>query len=151
MGHPSHASGTSSDLSGKFCTPNSFQWSYDSYMFTHTAVPELLRQGKDTWFLIVPDYAFGHAMARDVTSEVEKSGGRVLGSVRHPSGSSDFTSYLMQAQASGAKAIAVLSAGSDLQNTLKQGSEFQVFGRQQAVAAPAMMLVDVHAVGLRTM
>ncbi|QRG07359.1 ABC transporter substrate-binding protein [Xanthobacter dioxanivorans] len=138
-----------SELTGKACSPNSFHWGYDSYQFSKAAPAQMVKSGLDTWFFITADYAFGYALENDTRQVVEANGGKVIGSVRHPINTLDFSSYLLQAQASGAKVIAVASAVSDLQNVLKQGQEFQIFGAKQTPAAMALLLVDVHSVGLK--
>lgn len=137
-----------SELTGKACSPNSFHWGYDSYQFTQAAPAKMVKSGLDTWFFITADYAFGYGLENDTRNVVIASGGKVLGSVRHPGGTSDFSSFLLQAQASGAKVIAIASAVADLQNTLKQGQEFQIFGDKQRPAAMALLMVDVKSVGL---
>lgn len=138
----------SSEITGKSCSPNTFQWGYDTVQFSLAAPARMVKSGLDSWFFITNDFAFGHALENDTRRAVEAAGGKVLGSVRYPVGTHDFSSYLLQAQASGAKVIALASAVSDLQNILKQGQEFQVFTKKQVPAAMALLLVDVHAVGL---
>jgi branched-chain amino acid transport system substrate-binding protein len=137
------------ELTNEFCNPNSLQWGYDTYQFTKASTAELVKAGGDTWFFITADYAFGHALENDAKRIVEANGGKVVGAVRHPINTMDFSSYLMQAQASKAKVIAIASAVSDLQNAIKQGNEFQVFSETQKPSAMAMLLVDVHSVGLK--
>nr|WP_245454106.1 ABC transporter substrate-binding protein [Aquabacter cavernae] len=138
-----------SELTGKGCTTNSFHWGYDTYQFSRAAPAHMVKSGLDTWFFITADYAFGYALENDTRAVVEANGGKVVGSIRHPINTLDFSSYLLQAQASGAKVIAVASAVSDLQNVLKQGQEFQIFTAKQVPAAMALLLVDVHSVGLK--
>ena len=118
----------SSDLTGKGCSPTGFHWMYDTYALAAGTAKALVKQGGDTWFFITADFAFGHAMERDATKFVLDGGGKVLGAVRHPMNSSDFASYLIQAQASGAKIVALANGGSDMMTATKQASEFG-FGR----------------------
>lgn len=139
----------SSELTGKACSPNSFHWGYDSYQFSGAASAQMVKAGLDTWFFVTADYAFGYALENDTRKVVEAAGGKVLGSVRHPMNTQDFSSFLLQAQASGAKVIAIASAIGDLQNALKQGQEFQIFGKKQVASAMALLLVDVRSVGLQ--
>lgn len=138
-----------SELTGKSCSPNGFHWGYDTYQFSYAAPARMVKSGLNTWFFITSDYAFGHAMENDTRKIVEAGGGKVLGSVRHPINTHDFSSYLLQAQASGAKVIALANNVADLQNTLKQAQEFQIFGSSQVPAAMVLLLVDVRAVGLK--
>lgn len=138
-----------SELTNKSCSTNSFRWGYDSYQMSSGATGQLVRDGADSWYFVVADYAFGHAIEADAGNIVKANGGKVLGSVRYPVGTTDFSSFLLQAQASGAKIIAIANAVTDLQNTLKQGNEFQIFGQKQRAAAPVLLLVDIHSVGLK--
>jgi len=138
-----------SELTGKACSPNSLHWGYDTYQFSKAAPAQMVKSGLDTWFFITADYAFGYALENDTRQVVEANGGKVLGSVRHPVNTHDFSSFLLQAQASGAKVIAMASAVSDLQNVLKQGQEFEIFGPRRKAAAMALLLVDVRSVGLK--
>ncbi|WP_398470064.1 ABC transporter substrate-binding protein [Tardiphaga sp.] len=138
-----------SELTGKACSPNSFHWGYDSYQFSGAAPAQMVKAGLDTWFFVTADYAFGYALENDTRKVVEAAGGKVLGSVRHPINTQDFSSFLLQAQGSGAKVIAIASAVGDLQNALKQGQEFQIFGKKQVPSAMALLLVDVKSVGLQ--
>ena len=138
----------SAELTNKYCSSNSLQWGYDTYQFAHAASMALTKAGGDTWFTIAADYAFGHALENDARAAVEAAGGKVVGSVRHPLNTSDFSSYLLQAQASKAKVIAMANGVADLQTALKQGREFNIFTDKQKLAALAMLLSDVHSVGL---
>ncbi|MGM5024045.1 ABC transporter substrate-binding protein [Tardiphaga sp. 367_B4_N1_1] len=138
----------SGDLSNKFCNSNSFQWAYDTYQYAKVASTDLVKGGADTWFFITPDYAFGHALEADTRKAVEASGGKVIGGVKHPINNMDYSSFLLQAQASNAKVIAIASAVSDLQNVMKQGAEFNIFTDKQRPAALGILLADVHAIGL---
>ncbi|MCC7042731.1 MAG: ABC transporter substrate-binding protein [Acidobacteria bacterium] len=140
----------SSELTNKHCNANSFHWGYDSYQFAKASTAELVKAGGDTWFFITADYAFGHGLEADTRRAVEAAGGKVLGAVRHPANNMDFSALLLQAQASKAKVIGLATAVADLQNVIKQGTEFKVFGDRQKVAAMPMLLVDVHSVGLKS-
>lgn len=142
------AGAATSELTNKHCSPNSMQWGYDSYQFAKGSTGELVKSGADTWYFITVDYAFGHGLENDTRRFVEAAGGKVLGSVRNPPNTADFSSFLLQAQASGAKVIGLANVVNDLQQLIKQGREFKVFGGRQSVAAMGMLLVDVHSVGL---
>lgn len=137
----------SSDFTGKACTPTSFQWIYSSYTNGYGLASALTKQKLDSWFLITVDYAFGHAFAADMRKAVEANGGKVLGKVRHPLNTADFGSVLLQAQASGAKVVALANAGADMTNAVKQASEFGIT-RSQVLAAPTVFLTDIDALGL---
>lgn len=147
------ASGAASgELTNKYCNANSFHWGYDSYEFTKAMVPNMVKDGGNTWFFITVDYAFGHAVEADAARLVEANGGKVIGTVRHPTNSSDFSSYLLQAQSSGAKVIAYASSTGDLQNVIKQAGEFGIFAdKKTKSAAPILLIADVDAVGLKAM
>jgi branched-chain amino acid transport system substrate-binding protein len=136
------------DFTGKACTPNEAAWVYDSYALTTSLASALVRQGQDTWFFVTVDYAFGNSMQSDATNAVLANGGKVLGSVRHPLNNSDFSSYLLQAQASGAKVIALANAGGDMINATKQAKEFGLTGHGQSVVALLAFLTDIHSIGL---
>jgi branched-chain amino acid transport system substrate-binding protein len=138
-----------SDLTGKACTPNLVHWSFDSWESAHSTCVATVKLGADTWFFITPDYAFGTAAQRDATAFIEAAGGRVLGSVKYPfPGTTDFSSYLLQAQSSGAKVICPAVAGNDLVNCVKQGGEFGVMRKGVKMAAPITYINDVHGIGL---
>lgn len=139
---------SSSDLTGKACSPNTAQWSQDSYMWANSLPKRMLADGKKKWFLIVQDWAFGHAMQRDITKVIAEGGGQIVGAVRHPPGLQDYSSVLLQAQNSGADSVAFLNAVSDLTNSVKQAKEFGLGadGRQQLVAL-AFLLTDAHGLG----
>ncbi len=139
----------SSDITGKSCSPYTLHWAYDTYSNAHTVASAIAKQGGDTWFFITADYVFGHSIERDVSTVVETAGGRVLGSARHPLNSSDFSSYLLQAQSSKAKIIALANAGGDLINTIKQATEFRIVGGGQKLAAIVMFISDIHSIGLQ--
>jgi len=147
-----HSTSASSDLTGPACSPVGFHWVYDTYSNSAGIAKALLGQGLDTWFFITVDYAFGKSMEAVARAAVEGAGGKVLGAVRHPLNTSDFSSYLLQAQASNAKVIVFANAGLDLTNCIKQAAEFRlskVAGGSQTVVAPVMLLTDVHAIGLK--
>jgi branched-chain amino acid transport system substrate-binding protein len=139
-----------SDLTGKACSPHGVHWSFDTYGLAATIGQALVKQGGDTWFFITADYAFGHALERDTSSFVTAAGGKVVGSVRHPLNTADFSSFLLQAQASKAKIVALSNAGGDTINAIKQAAEFGL-GRNgdQRVAALLLQFPDTHALGLQ--
>jgi branched-chain amino acid transport system substrate-binding protein len=142
--------GGSSDLTNAQCTPNTVHWTYDTYMLAHGTGSALAKSGGDTWFFLTADYAFGAALERDTANAVKAAGGKVLGGVKHPLNSSDFSSFLLQAQASKAKIIGLANAGGDLTNSIKQASEFGIGGGDQKLAALLMFISDVHSLGLGT-
>ncbi len=142
------SSSGASDLTGRACSPVSVHWTYDTYALAHAIGGALLKQGADRWFFITADYAFGHALERDAMAVVRAAGGRVLGSVRHPQDTSDFSSYLLQARASGAQVIALANAGGDTVNAIKQANEFGVTRTQQIVGL-LTYISDVHSLGLQ--
>jgi branched-chain amino acid transport system substrate-binding protein len=137
------------DFTGKACAPTTFQFTYDTYALANGTAKAVVKQGGDTWFFLTADYAFGHSMQRDVTRFVEEAGGKVLGSVKHPLSSSDFSSYLLQAQASKAKVIGLANAGPDAINALKQGSEFGIVQGGQTFAGLLVFISEVHTAGLQ--
>ncbi len=135
-----------SDLSGRACNANTIHWVYDTYMLAKSTGGAMVKAGGNTWFFITADYAFGHALARDTGNFVEAAGGKVLGAVRTPfPGTTDFSSFLLQAQASGAKVIGLANAGSDVTNCIKQAKEF---GIKVALAGLLVNLADIHSLGL---
>jgi branched-chain amino acid transport system substrate-binding protein len=140
----------SSDLTGKACSPNTVHWTYDTWSLAHGTGSAMVAAGGDTWFFLTADYAFGQALERDTAAVVEASGGKVLGSVRHPFPGQDFSSFLLQAQASGAKVIGLANAGGDTINSIKQASEFGITQGGQALAGLLVFVTDVHALGLQT-
>ena len=140
--------GGSSDLTNAQCSPNTVHWTYDTYMLAHGTGTAIAKSGGDTWFFLTADYAFGAALERDTANAVTSAGGKVLGSVKHPLNSSDFSSFLLQAQASKAKVIGLANAGGDLTNAIKQASEFGITSGGQKLAALLMFIPDVHALGL---
>src|ERR1700746_2471038 len=139
-----------SDLTNAQCTPNTVHWTYDTYMLAHTTGQALVKAGGDTWFFLTADYAFGHALERDTTAVVLANGGKVLGGAKHPLNTSDFSSFLLQAQSSGAKVIGLANAGGDTTNAIKQASEFGIVAGGQKLAALLLFINDVHALGLKT-
>ncbi len=140
----------SSDLTGKSCSPNTVHWTYDTWMLANGTGTAITKHGGTSWFFITADYAFGHALQRDTTAAVEKAGGKVLGSVNVPISTQDFSSYLLQAQASKAKVIGLANAGGDTINSIKQASEFGIVKGGQQLAGLLVFLTDVHALGLQT-
>ena len=133
------------------CNEYGIHWNTDTYAQTNAVAASMIGQGLNTWFFIVADYEFGHAMQASMDQAVKKAGGKVVGAVRHPLQTLDFSSYVLQAQASGAKVIAIASGGNDTVNTIKQAQEFGVDRRGQKVVALLPYLSDIHAVGLKTM
>ena len=138
-----------SDLTGPKCSPNTVHWTYDTWMLAHSTAGALAKSGGDTWYFLTADYAFGHALERDATAVVLSSGGKVLGSVSHPLNNQDFSSFLLQAQASKAKIIGLANAGGDTINAIKQGSEFGITAGGQHFAALLFYIGDVEALGLK--
>ncbi len=137
-----------SDLTGKACSPNTIHWTYDTWALANGTGSAIVKTGGDTWFFLTADYAFGHALERDTEAVVLKSGGKVLGKVRHSFPTSDFSSFLLQAQASKAKIIGLANAGADTTNAIKQGAEFGIVKGGQQFAGLLVFLTDVHALGL---
>jgi branched-chain amino acid transport system substrate-binding protein len=139
-----------SDLSGKACSPNTIHWTYDTWMLANGTGNAIVKTGGDTWFFLTADYAFGHALERDTEAVVLKNGGKVLGKVRHPLNTQDFSSFLLQAQASKAKIIGLANAGGDTTNSIKQAAEFGIVKGGQNLAGLLVFLTDVQALGLPT-
>ena len=137
-----------SDLTGPKCTPNTIHWTYDTWALANGTGKAIVKTGGDTWFFLTADYAFGHALERDTAAVVEKSGGKVLGKVRHPFPGTDFSSFLLQAQASKAKIIGLANAGGDTINSIKQASEFGIVKGGQKLAGLLVFISDVKALGL---
>jgi len=140
----------SSDLTGKACSPNTVHWLYDTWMLANGTGSAIVKTGGDTWFFLTSDYAFGHALERDTEGVVLKSGGKVLGKVRHPINTQDFSSFLLQAQSSKAKVIGLANAGGDTINSIKQAAEFGIVKGGQSLAGLLVFLSDVHGLGLQT-
>ncbi|MDB5371175.1 MAG: transporter permease [Roseomonas sp.] len=143
-----NSGGATTDLTGAQCSPNTVHWTYDTYMLAKSTGGAMVKTGGDSWFFITADYAFGHALERDTTRFVEAAGGKVLGSIKHPLQSTDFSSYLLQAQQSRAKVIGLANAGTDTINSVKQAAEFGVTRRGTKIAVLLMFINDVHALGL---
>jgi branched-chain amino acid transport system substrate-binding protein len=137
-----------SDLTGPKCNANTIHWTYDTWMLANSTGKAVVRTGGDTWFFLTADYAFGHALERDTIAVIEANGGKAFGSVRHPVNSNDFSSFLLQAQASRAKVIGLANAGGDTINSIKQAAEFGIAKRGQGLAALLATSVDVAAIGL---
>jgi branched-chain amino acid transport system substrate-binding protein len=135
-------------FTGKNCTPNEASWLHDSYALTKTLARSVVGRGGDTWFFLTVDYAFGYSLETDATSAVAASGGKVLGGVRHPLNNADFSSYLLQAQASGAKVVALADAGGDMINATKQASEFGLSHGGQTLVSLLAFITDIHTLGL---
>src|SRR5438067_6119442 len=140
----------SSDLTGKACSPNTVHWTYDTWALANGTGNAIVKTGGDSWFFITADYAFGHALERDTEAVVVKSGGKVVGKVRHPLNTQDFSSFLLQAQSSKAKIIGLANAGGDTTNASKQGAEFGIVRGGQNFAGLLVSITDVHALGLPT-
>src|SRR5437762_9086597 len=140
----------SSDLTGKACSPNTIHWTYDTWMLANGTGSAIVKTGGDTWFFLTADYAFGHALERDTEAVVLKNGGKVLGKVRHPLNTQDFSSFLLQAQGSKAKIVGLANAGGDTINSIKQAAEFGIVKGGQNLAGLLVFISDVHALGLPT-
>ena len=140
----------SSDLTGKDCSPNTVHWLYDTWMLANGTGSAVVKAGGDSWFFLTADYAFGHALERDTSEVVKASGGKVLGSVKVPLGTADFSSFLLQAQSSKAKIVGLANAGGDTINSIKQAAEFGIVKGGQKLAGLLVFLPDVHGLGLNT-
>ncbi len=140
----------SSDLTGPKCSPNTIHWTYDTWSLANGTGKAIVKTGGDSWFFLTADYAFGHALERDTAAVVEANGGKVLGAVRHPLNNADFSSFLLQAQSSGAKIIGLANAGGDTTNAIKQAAEFGIVEGGQNLAGLLVFLTDVNALGLPT-
>lgn len=136
------------DLTGKACSPVGVHWTWDTYAFAASSAKAIVQRGGDTWFFLTADFAFGHAMQRDATHAVEAAGGKVIGGVRHPLNTADFASFLLQAQNSGAKVVALANGGTDMTNSIRQAAEFGIPQGGQRLAGLAAFITDVHALGL---
>ncbi len=143
------ASGTS-DLTGKSCTPNSVHWTYDTWALSHGTADAITKAGGKTWFFVTADFALGHSLERDASAVVNANGGKVVGSVKHPTDSNDFASFLLQAQASRAEIIALANAGGDTIKAIKQASEFGIIEGGQKLAGMLLFISDIHSLGLKT-
>jgi len=142
------STGATSDLTGKACSPNAIHWTYDTWALANGTGSAIVKTGGDSWFFLTADYAFGLALERDTEAVVVKNGGKVVGRVRHPFPTADFSSFLLQAQASKAKIIGLANAGADTTNAIKQGAEFGIGRGAQQFAGLLVFLTDVHALGL---
>ena len=138
----------SADLTGKACSPNTVHWTYDTWMLANGTGNAIVKTGGDSWFFLTADYAFGHALERDTEAVVLKTGGKVLGKVRHPLNTQDFSSFLLQAQSSKAKIIGLANAGGDTTNAIKQAAEFGIVKGGQNLAGLLVFITDVHGLGL---
>jgi branched-chain amino acid transport system substrate-binding protein len=139
-----------SDLTNAQCSPNTVHWTYDTYMLAHSTGQALVKAGGDSWFFLTADYAFGAALERDTTKVILANGGKVVGDVKHPLNTSDFSSFLLQAQSSKAKVIGLANAGGDTTNSIKQAAEFGIVKGGQKLAALLLFITDVKAIGLET-
>src|SRR5258706_1055031 len=137
-----------SDLTGKACSPNTIHWTYDTWMLANGTGSAIVKTGGDSWFFLTADYAFGHALERDTEAVVVKGGGKVVGEGRHPLNAQDFSSFLLQAQASKAKIVGLANAGGDTINSIKQASEFGIVKGGQSLAGMLVFLSDIHGLGL---
>ncbi len=142
--------GATADLTGSQCAPTTIHWTMDTWMLAHSTGGAMVKAGGDSWFFITADYAFGHALERDTANFVSQAGGKVLGNVLAPLGNSDFSSFLIQAQSSGAKVIGLCNAGADTVNTIKQAGEFGITAKGVKLAGLLVFISDVHALGLQT-
>ena len=139
----------SSALSGKACTPNTIHWTYDTYALANGTGKAVTKAGGDSWFFLTADYAFGAALEADTTAVVKANGGKVLGAIKHPLNTSDFSSYLLQAQSSRAKIVGLANAGGDTTNAVKQAAEFGIVQGGQKLASLLLFINDVHSLGLK--
>lgn len=137
-----------SELTGSKCSPNTVNFTYDTYALANGTGAAMTKAGNDSWFFVTADYAFGHALENDTSAAVRKAGGRVLGSVRHPIASPDLSSFLLQAQASKAKVIGLANAGGDTVNAIKQANEFGIVAGGQKIGGLLLFITDVHSLGL---
>ncbi|TCZ66755.1 ABC transporter substrate-binding protein [Roseicella aquatilis] len=144
-----NSTAATADLTGPQCSPNTVHWTYDTWMLAKSTGGAMVKAGGDTWFFITADYAFGHALERDTTAFIKAQNGRVLGAVRHPLGTTDFSSFLVQAQSSRAKVIGLANAGTDTVNAVKQAAEFGLTRRGTKIAVLLMFINDVHGLGLQ--
>src|SRR3954470_7074715 len=137
-----------SDLTGPKCNANTIHWSYDTWMLANGTGAAMVKTGGDSWFFLTADYAFGHALERDTAAAVEANGGKVLGKVRAPLNTSDFSSFLLQAQSSKAQVIGLANAGADAVNTIKAASEFGIVAGGQKLAGLLVLITDIKSLGL---
>jgi branched-chain amino acid transport system substrate-binding protein len=148
--HLNSGAGTS-DLTGKACSPTGIHWTYDTYALANGTGTSIVKEGGDSWFFITADYAFGHALEKDTTAAITAAGGKVIGGVKTPfPGTTDFSSFLLQAQASGAKVVGLANAGGDTINSIKQAGEFGLVAGGQKLAGLLVFVTDIHSLGLKT-
>ncbi|MEN3930096.1 ABC transporter substrate-binding protein [Microvirga sp. W0021] len=140
--------GATTDLTGPQCTPYGFHWAYDTYALAVGTGAALVKQGGDSWFFLTADYAFGYSLEQNTSNLIKGMGGKVLGSVRHPLATTDYSSFLLQAQSSGAKVIGLANAGLDTANAIKQAAEFGLTANGQRLAALLFTIAEVHGLGL---
>lgn len=145
-----NSTGGTSDLTGKACSPTTAHWTYDTFALANGTGRAVVQDGGESWFFLTADYAFGHALERDTAAAVEAAGGQVLGTVRHPFPNNDFSSFLLQAQASGSNVIGLANAGGDTINAIKQAREFGITQAGQRLAGLLIFLSDIHSLGLET-
>jgi branched-chain amino acid transport system substrate-binding protein len=145
-----NSTAATADLTGAQCSPNTIHWTYDTWMLSRSTGGAMVTAGGDTWFFITANYAFGHALERDTANFARAAGGRVLGQVRHPLGTTDFSSFLTQAQSSRAKVVGLANAGGDTITCIKQAAEFGLTRRGIKLAGLLLFLSDIHALGLQT-
>jgi len=144
-----NSTAATADLTGPQCSPNTVHWTYDTWMLARSTGGAMVKAGGDSWFFITADYAFGHALERDTSNFVKAQNGKVIGTVRHPLGNTDFSSFLVQAQSSRAKVIGLANAGADTINAVKQAAEFGLTRRGTKLAVLLMFINDVHGLGLQ--
>src|ERR671920_1144578 len=144
-----NSGGGTSDLTGSACSPNTVHWTYDTWAMANGTGSAMVKRGGDTWYFITADYAFGHALERDTAAVVTKGGGKVLGSVKHPLSATDFSSFLLSAQASKAKVIGLANAGGDTVNAIKAAADFGIVSGGQSLAGLLIFVSDIKALGLQ--
>jgi branched-chain amino acid transport system substrate-binding protein len=142
------SSASASDIIGKSCSPTTFQWTFNTLSAARSTASAVFEEGAKSWYFVAADYAFGKAMVRDATAVINEKGGRVVGTAWHALGTSDFASYLLQAQGSGAEVVAMVSGGSDFINVLKQSNEFGLAKGGQKIVSMQTFISDIHAIGL---
>jgi branched-chain amino acid transport system substrate-binding protein len=147
--HINSGAGTS-DLTGSQCSPNTVHWTYDTWALANGTGSAMVKRGGDTWYFLTADYAFGHALERDTSAVITKSGGKVLGSTKHPISATDFSSFLLSAQSSKAKVIGLANAGGDTINSIKAAADFGIVSGGQSLAGLLIFISDIHALGLQT-
>src|SRR5919112_2019372 len=145
-----NSGGGTSDLTGSQCSPNTVHWTYDTWALANGTGSAMVKRGGDSWYFLTADYAFGHALERDTAAVVTKSGGKVLGSVRHPLSATDFSSFLLSAQNSNAKVIGLANAGGDTVNSIKAAADFGIVSGGQSLAGLLIFISDIKALGLQT-